>query len=243
MIFAECSIFRQFPEIIFGFSKRHNPDSVPPFHINLSLSVGDDPEKVLQYRKTFYSELGLSEENVCLQKQIHSDICSYVVNGGTAGESDALITDRTGLGLGVSFADCTPVFIYDRKNRVIAGIHSGWRGTRAAIVSKTLAKLNDMFGSDPLNMYCYIGPSISQKNYEVGPEVAEQFDPVYSDNVDGKLYLNVKKANYDMLSAFGIPASNIQMSQLCTYEHESLLHSYRRDGAAGGRHIGIIALK
>ncbi|MGE5497053.1 MAG: peptidoglycan editing factor PgeF [Syntrophothermus sp.] len=236
-------IFRQFPEIIFGFSKRHDSDSIPPFHINLSLSVGDDPEKVRHYRKTFYSELGLSEENVVLQKQIHSDICSYVDKGGSAGESDALITDRKGLGLGVSFADCTPVFIYDRRNKVIAGVHSGWRGTRSAIVAKTLTRLKEMYGSDPMFMYCYVGPSISQKNYEVGPEVADQFDPIYSEEVDGKFYLNVKKANYDMLIAYGIPAENIQMSQLCTYENESLLHSYRRDGAAGGRHVGLIALK
>ncbi|MGE5680991.1 MAG: peptidoglycan editing factor PgeF [Bacillota bacterium] len=243
MVIITSLIFRQFPELIFGLSTKKGDDTTVPFYFNLSLSVGDNPENVKKNRQEFYGGLGLAENKVVLQKQTHSDICTYVDKPGLIGESDAMITDIKGLGLGISVADCTPVFLFDRKNKVIAAIHSGWRGTQKKIVLKTLRKLKDMYNSAPEDIYAYIGPSINQKNYEVGREVALQFESEYSVPSGEKFLLDVRKANSDMLLNYGIPKKQIQISRLCTYEDDDILHSYRRDGAASGRHLGIIALK
>jgi hypothetical protein len=99
------------------------------------------------------------------------------------------------------------------------------------------------FNCKPENLFVFIGPSISQKNYEVGKEVAVLFDQKYLMFENGKIFLDVLNANIDFLYSFGIPETNIEISNLCTYEEKDLLHSYRRDGERSGRSLGVIAIK
>ncbi|HOI29868.1 MAG TPA: peptidoglycan editing factor PgeF [Melioribacteraceae bacterium] len=237
------NLFKQFKEIIFGFSTKIGPDSVPPFFFNLSLTVGDDPEKVKQNREYFFNRLGLSTSQIAFQRQVHSDIIKFVEKPGLLGESDALITRYYGIGLAISAADCTPIFIYDKENKIIAGVHSGWKGTQKRILKKVLSNLSFHFKSKPKNLYVFLGPSISQENYEVGKDVALLFDQKYLLFKDGRIYLDVPLANFDMLLTHGIPPENIEMSRLCTFKEKVLLHSYRRDGNNSGRMFGVIALK
>lgn len=243
MIIIKSELFKKFPEIIFGLSTKIGLGRKPPFFFNLSLTVNDDEKLVIENRKAFFAKLGLNQEQIAFQKQIHSDIIKFVDNPGLLGESDALITSKPNIGLAISVADCTPIFIYDKKNKVIAAVHSGWRGTQKQILKKTLNNLKFHWKSDPENLFIYVGPSISQKNYEVGEDVAVQFDQKYLLMKNAKLYLNVVNANIDMLKKFGIPEEQIEISELCTYEEKDLLHSFRRDGILSGRSLGVIALK
>ncbi|GIV46183.1 MAG: hypothetical protein KatS3mg036_1001 [Ignavibacterium sp.] len=236
-------IFNRFPEIVCGFSTKIGLDRKAPYFFNLSLSVGDDEELVRENREAFFNYFGLTSGNIAFQRQIHSDIITIVNSPGVCGESDAMITDKTNLGLVISAADCTSVYIYDFKLKVIAAVHSGWRGTKEKIVDKTLQILLNDFNCKPENLFVYIGPSISQVNYEVGKEVAEQFDGKYLKLINNKFYLDVAGANYDMLIKRGISSANIQKSDLCTFEYNELLHSYRRDGVKSGRSLGLIAIK
>jgi YfiH family protein len=236
-------IFSGFPEITFGFSTKIGLNRGAPYFFNMSLTGSDNKEIVIENRTAFFNYLGLKYDEVVLQRQIHSDIITYVKKGGEIGESDALITDKFDIGLAVSSADCTPVFIYDKKNKVIAGIHSGWKGTEKKIIQKTLTGLINEFNSSPENLFVYMGPSISQKNYEVGPEVVEGFNNKYFIPKGDKFLLDVPSANYDMLIEAGIPEKNIEKSDLCTYEMKDLLQSYRRDGLFSGRALGIIVMK
>lgn len=236
-------IFKDFKEIIFGFSTKVSSDSKAPYYFNLSYSVGDAKDIVDNNRNIFFDALGLKIENVGYQRQIHSDIVQIIGCGGDNGASDALITDKKNLGLAIAVADCTPIFIYDKKNKLIAAVHSGWKGTEQKILVKTLNKLRSIYNSKPENMICYIGPSISQSNYEVGKEVAEMFDQEFVNHQDEKYFLDVSGINYKALVNFGVPENQIQKSDLCTYEFESLLHSYRRDGNLSGRSLGVIAIK
>lgn len=236
-------IFNRFPEIICGFSTKIGLNRKAPYYFNLSLSVGDDEHIVKENRKAFFSFFGLSPDQIAFQKQTHSDIITFVKQAGVCGESDAMITDKTNLGLVISAADCTSVYLYDYKLKVIAAIHSGWRGTKEKIVDKTLQILFSDFNCKPENLFAYIGTSISQANYEVGKDVAEQFEGKYVKLINNKFYLDVAGANYDMLLKKNIPYANIQKSNLCTYEFNELLHSYRRDGLRSGRSLGIILLK
>lgn len=236
-------IFSNYPEIIFGFSTKISSDTKSPYYFNLSYSVGDEKSKVDNNRKEFFEAIGLTVESVGYQRQIHSDIVQVIGCGGDNGASDALITNNINLGLAIAVADCTPVFIYDKINKVIAAVHSGWQGTEQKILLKTLAMLQKDHSSNPENMIVYIGPSISQANYEVGKEFAEKFDRTYLEPKGDKYLLDIGIINYQILLDFGIPKNQIQKSDLCTYEFSTLLHSYRRDGNTSGRSLGVIAIK
>jgi len=236
-------IFNNHPEIIFGFSTKVSSGTKAPYYFNLSYSVGDVKSIVDKNRKDFFETLGLKIENVGFQRQIHSDVVKVVECGGDNGVSDALITNKKNLGLAITVADCVPIFIYDKKNQVIAAVHSGWRGTEQKILFKTLENLKKNFSSDPENLIVYIGPSISQTNYEVGTEVAEKFDSNFVCWKYKNIFLDISGINYNLLLDFGIPKNQIQKSELCTYEFKDLLHSYRRDGSISGRSLGVIAIK
>ncbi len=242
MVIIKSSLLEQYKEIIFGLSTKIGAERHEPFFFNLSTSVGDDERIVRENRELFYKELGLKPENIAIQRQVHGDIIRFVDKGGIYGDSDALITNKKNLGLVVSTADCTPIFIFDKKNKIIAAVHSGWRGTEKKILLKVIKKLKDDFNSSPENLICYIGPSICQKNYEVGKEVAEKFEDKYLITKGEKYLLNVSGINYNMLIDFGIPEENIQLSSYCTFEMKYLLHSYRREGLHSGRAQGIISM-
>ena len=204
------------------------------------MSVGDNPDIVQKNKEDFASEMGISLNNVALQKQTHGDIVSIIDFPGYTGESDALISSQPCIGLAISSGDCCAIFLYDKEQEIIAGVHSGWRGTEKRILEKTLIKMQNSFGTIPNNIFAFIAPAISQANYEVGPEFADRFSRDYILEKEGKLFLDVTGTNRDMLRAFGIPNSQIEISDLCSYEMKDLLHSYRRDGAVSGRALGII---
>jgi YfiH family protein len=242
MLILKPYIFNNYKEIICGFSSKIAAGRTSPYYFNLSFSVGDNIETVAQNRIIFFSSLGLKHNNVAYQKQVHGGKITYVEEGGLAGESDALITDKPGIGLAVSIADCVPIFIYDPVAKIVAAIHSGWRSTKEKILSKTISKLKE-FGCNPENFVVYIGPSISKNIYEVGHEVAEHFEKKYLTPKGDKNLLDVSGINYNILLQSGVKKSNIQMSALCTYAMKDILHSYRRDGEKSGRSLGVIAMK
>jgi YfiH family protein len=243
MLIIKPYIFKQFPEIIFGFSTKVGDGEKEPYFFNMSYSVGDNKEIVDDNRKKFFGKLGLNEKMVSYQKQVHGDVIRKVESFGNCGESDALITTQKNLGLAISSADCPAIFIYDSVQKVIAAVHSGWRGTEKKILKKTILQLKENYLSDPSNLVCYIGPSISQKNYEVGEEVASKFDKSFVRVSKNKFYLDLAGANLQMLIDSGVNKNNIQISGLCTFEYENLLHSYRKYGLESGRALGVIAMK
>ncbi len=242
MKILKSKLFEKFPEIIFGMSTKFKFDRTDKFNFNMSFNIGDEVERVKSNRHLFFESLGLQIENVAYQNQIHSDIIKETGYGGNVGDSDAIITPRRGIGLAISAADCVTIFIYDKVEKVIAGIHSGWRGTEREIVKKTLERLNSEFDSSPKNLFAFIAPSISQRNYEVGKEVAEKFNARYLIENGEKYLLDVALINYDMLLAFGIPHAQIEKSNLCSFK-EDYIHSYRRDKTLSGRAFGVIAIR
>lgn len=239
----QSSLFKKFPEIIFGFSTKIGLNRKAPFYFNMSFSVDDKKEHVLENRREFFKYLGLDESNIAYQKQIHSDIVTIVKKPGFAGISDAMITEFPSIGLAISTADCVPIFLYDKDNNVIAAVHSGWKGTQLKILEKTLYTLYEKFNTKPESLFVYIGPSISQKNYEVKEDVASLFEEKYLLKTNNKIYLDIKKANFDILIKHNVPFEQIEISELCSFEESDMLFSYRRDGKLSGRALGLIALK
>lgn len=242
MLMAKPKIFEQFPEIIFGLSKKVNIGEDDKYGFNMSKSIGDSEERVENNRSIFFTKLGLSIESVIIQKQIHSDIINNVDKFQSGLKGDALITNTKNLGLAISTADCTNIYIYDSREKVIAAVHSGWAGTKKKILAKTLNKLAKEFYSKPENIFTYIAPSISQKNYEVGEEFGEKFKSEYMLPKGKKYLLDLKLVNKDMLLNFNIPGAQIEVSDICTYENLDF-HSYRRDKDLSGRAFGVIAIR
>jgi polyphenol oxidase len=240
MVFIESLLLRRFPEISFGFSTKVGPGEAP-FYFNLSFSSGDKEENVKRNRDLFFEKIGIKK--FAYQKQVHGNYIQYIDKAGYSGESDAMITGKPGMGLVISAADCTSLYIYDYSKKIIAGVHAGWRGTQKNITEKTLAKLTDEYGCSPDTMAIYIAPSISCPVYEVDSDVAEQFPEKYSQKKGEKYLLDVSGRNYDAVKEFGVPQENIQYSGLCTFLTKDLLHSYRRDGVVSGRSLGVIAIK
>ncbi len=242
MLIIKAQIFIKNPEVVFGFSTKLGAGRTAPYYFNLSHSVGDVKNIVDENREIFFNRLGLNSGNVALQRQVHGDEITYINEGGNCGESDAMITSKKNLGLAISTADCAAIFIYDKKQKVIAAVHSGWRGSRKRILEKTLVKLRDDFNSGPGDLLVYIAPSISKKNYEVDKEVAGLFDKKYYSPWGDKFLLDISRINYEILLDFGLNKKNIQVSSLCSYGMTNLLHSYRRDGLNSGRALGVIAI-
>lgn len=243
MQIIRANIFSQFPELVFGLSTKFGLHRKSPYYFNMSTSVGDDEKLVLKNREYFALTLGLSYNQICWQAQTHSDIINIPSNTGKAGEGDAFITNKPGFVLAVSTADCTTIYLYEKAKKIIAVIHSGWMGTEKRIVEKTIQKMIAEFSAVPDNMYAYIGPTISARNYEVGLEFSSKFDKKYLTLIKNKFRLNLKLANFDMLKNSGIPEEQIEISDLCSFREKDLLHSYRRDGKISGRAWGVICLK
>lgn len=240
MDIIESNLFKLFPELIFGFSTKNGLNRTAPFYYNMSLSVGDIATNVHENRMDFFNKLNIKK--VVFQKQIHSDIINIVKYNTPLNEGDGMITNETNVGLAISAADCVPIFIYDKEKKIIAGVHSGWRGTQKQILKKTIEKLKLVYDSKPENIFVYIGPCISVGNYQVSDDFINYFEKEYLEIINGKIHLDLRKANFNMLIEENIPKENIEISDICSFEDVNL-HSYRREGSLSGRALGVISIK
>lgn len=228
---------------MFGFSTRLGGVSPEPFGLNLGLNTSDERENVLANRQIFFEALGIRENEVSMQKQVHSSTVKYCSAPGHHGECDALFTNEKCNYLAVSVADCVPVFLYEPVRNVIAGVHSGWKGSAEKILTIVILEMNKRFGTDASEMIAYIGPCISAMNYEIGREIVHLFDDSFVIASGGKFFLDLRKQNYAQLISCGLHISNIEVSEHCTFEEADLFHSYRRDRERSGRMFGVIGMK
>ena len=162
--------------------------------------------------------------------------------------TDAMVTNEKNVALLIKMADCTPIILFDPVKKVQAAIHSGWRGTCREIGGKTVAKMESAFGCERENICAYIGPTISNEDYEVGEEVYEAFkkftnrDSFFEKKQAGKYLLNMKQANLDVLLRAGIKEENIEVERESTYGNP-LLHSARYEGENYGLNAIISIIK
>jgi len=147
--------------------------------LNLGFTDWDSRERVLANRKKFLGAIGASKMRPVTLKQIHSDVaCGVGASGPANGESpqaDALFTRESGTLLIVQTADCVPILLADVRQRAVAAVHSGWRGTVQRIAAKTLGRMQMEFGTRPRDVIAALGPAIGPCCYEVGSDVAKEF--------------------------------------------------------------------
>jgi YfiH family protein len=170
---------------------------------------------------------------------------------GKMPEADAIVTSKLGLAIGILTADCAPVLLCDGEARVIGAAHAGWRGALSGIVEATVKAMGKL-GAKPGRITAVIGPTISQKAYEVGADFVEQFlarEPESSaffitDEFSGEPHFDLPGYVGERLARAGV--GSIADLGLCTYCEETRLFSYRRSQHHGeddyGRQISAILL-
>lgn len=168
---------------------------------------------------------------------------------------DALVTALPDCAIGVRTADCVPILLYDPECRVVAAIHSGWKGTVQRISQKTLFLMKQEFGCRPETIRAAIGPAIGPASFQVGEEVVQFFkeqnfplDEIWTFRpgfscvpmVDGH-HIDLFKANRWLLEEAGVPAACIQVAGIDSYTDPDF-YSARNEGMDCGRTISSIKL-
>ena len=184
--------------------------------------------------------------------QIHSDKIVDVKNENTGQreEADALITVVKDVPLAIYTADCVPIVIVDRRKKVVADIHAGWRGTHAKITTKTVDKMVSEYGCSTEDMFCFIGPSIGRCCYEVSEELINKFNTIITkENLKfyiiekERYYLDLWEINKYFLKETGISDENIECCNLCTSCNNDRFFSYRKDNKTEKRIGTMVQIK
>ncbi|MFX0549152.1 peptidoglycan editing factor PgeF [Hathewaya histolytica] len=176
--------------------------------------------------------------------QVHGD--RVIKYKGITEDGDAIITGESGVAIGVFTADCVPILLLDKKNKVLAAIHSGWRGTLKNISSKTIDRMVSEYSANPEDILAYIGPHNGACCFEVGEEVIEQFKSTkeFKESMIEGRNLNLAEYIENALVTSGLKKDNINLIPICTYCSKDVkLHSYRKGKDGYGRMFSFIYKK
>jgi YfiH family protein len=237
------ALFSPHPDVRCGISTRWGGVSPVPYEMNMSMKVGDKEEYVLKNRELFFRQIGIPPERLAIPNQVHGSDIMRVAEPGIYEACDGLITNSENVFLTVTVADCVPIFIYDPVGKAVAAVHAGWRGSKTKILKKAIEAMIREFNSEPKNLLAYIGPSAGVCCYEIGHEIAEQFEDVYILRHLGRNpHLDMRAVQLDLLLEMGLPEKHIEVSHYCTVCSPNLFHSYRRLGPNSGRMMGVIGI-
>ena len=240
--FVRPTIFQSIPGLVAGVSTRHGGLSEAPYSsLNVGVHTDDAPEVIEQNLSLFCSDLGVSPADLARSYQVHGDKIWVTGRAGYQSGFDAMISVQPGVFAGVGIADCTPILLADPITRVCAAIHAGWKGTVAKIVEKTAKRMMENRGSNPADILAYIGPCISFDHFEVGDEVAAQFDQAFKTRKGAKWHVDLKTANAAQLLGLGI--QQIEIDQACTVENNADFFSHRTEKGVTGRMLALIGFQ
>ncbi|WP_322864935.1 peptidoglycan editing factor PgeF [Aquicoccus sp. G2-2] len=235
-----------------GFFTREGGSSSGIFEgLNCGTGSSDQAEAVAMNRARVARHMEVDEDHLITVHQVHSpDVVTLKAPPQTALRADAMVTATPGLALGILTADCGPVLFADAEARVIGAAHAGWKGALGGVLEATLDAM-EALGAKRSNIHAAIGPCISQRAYEVGPEFLDDFmieDPQNSrffTNGTGDRYLfDLPSFALARLRAAGV--ADAQWTGHCTYSDPARFFSYRRTTHKGeadyGRLISVIRL-
>ena len=216
--------------------------------LNCGAGSGDDPEAVRENRARVAAAMGVDE--VSSLHQVHSP--DVIVVEGALSErpkADAMVTATPGAALGVLTADCAPVLFEDADAGVVGAAHAGWRGALAGVTDATIDAMAGL-GADRARIRAVIGPTISQRAYEVGPEFLDAFmaedpeaDRFFAGGAEDRMQFDLPGYLLKRLRDAGAEAA---WTGHCTYSDPRRFYSYRRTTHAGeadyGRLIAAISI-
>lgn len=228
--------------------------------MNMAFNRGDNPQSVTENYKRLCQSAGFKYESLVASAQDHHTLVRRVTSKDKGvgiykprdmESVDALITNERDVTLVTYYADCTPLFFVDTKNKAIALAHAGWRGTAGKIGEKTVKKMEQCFGTKPEDITAAIGPAISKCCYEVDYSCAEHFlnlkelspESFVFPKENGKFMLDLLEANRRILISCGVKSENITLSDLCTNCNSGLLWSHRATKGDRGAMCAMMCLK
>lgn len=219
--------------------------------LNCGLGSSDQAEIVKINRARVAEAMDVPREALITVHQVHSaDVVTVEGPLEDAPRADAMVTDRPGLALGILTADCQPVLFADAEAGVVGGAHAGWRGALDGVLDATLDAM-EALGAQRGRIHAVIGPSISQRAYEVGPEFIEDF--LADDPENTRFFASGRGDRYQFdLPAYGVHRLRragvglAEWTRHCTYSEPERFFSYRRsvhlEEVDYGRLISVIRL-
>jgi len=219
--------------------------------LNCGQGSSDISEVVRINRARVAKAMQLEPENLVSVHQVHS--ATVVEVSGPMAErpkADAMVSATPGVALAILTADCQPVLFGDAKAGVVGAAHAGWRGAVDGVLEATIEAMQAL-GAHAEDIHAVIGPSISQANYEVGPEFLDSF--LEQDGHNARFFINGEGGRY----LFDLPGYGLHRLRLagvgqaewtrhCTYADNTRFFSYRRATHSGeadyGRLISVIRL-
>lgn len=220
--------------------------------LNCGRRSTDQSDMVAVNRARVAQAMGVGPDGLATVKQIHSADVVTLADGDDVAvvrdiQADGIVTRRRDVALAVLTADCQPILLADAAAGVIGACHAGWRGALAGVIEATVAAMRDLGAQD---IRAVIGPTISQRNYEVSEEFMDEFlteDPDYarlfSGGPNGRPMFDLPSFGLSRLRGAGVDA---EWSGHCTYADPDRFFSYRRathEGQADyGRLISAVAL-
>ena len=215
-------------------------------------------EKAKENYKKICDELNIDYKNIVNTKQNHTDNIQIINNKinkdkpdfNMYEDTDGLITNKRGIVLATINADCILLVFYDPVKKVIANVHSGWRGTLKRISEKTVNKMVKEYGCNPKDIICCMSPSIRKDHFEVDNDVYNLFYEEFkmlpnTENIfeqkNNKWHIDTIQINKDILKVQGLKEANIIDSGICSVCNKDIIHSYRAHGENAGRATQIIA--
>lgn len=235
-----------------GFFTRHGGASSGVFSgLNCGAGSSDQADVVAINRARVADHMGVAPDHLMGVHQVHSaDAITVTEPSETRPKADGLVTATAGIALSILTADCQPVLFADPKARVIGAAHAGWRGALDGILEHTIDAM-EAIGAERSNISAVIGPCISQKAYEVGPEFLDRFlaeDPNYATFFAGgsgdRVHFDLAGFGLHRLRSAGV--GQAEWTRHCTYSDADRFFSYRRSVHAKeadyGRLISTISL-
>jgi YfiH family protein len=234
------------------FTRRGGASSGIYAGLNCGPGSSDQREAVALNRGRVAAALDICPDRLLTLHQVHSP--DVVVVGpepwGDRPRADGLVTATPGVALGVLTADCAPVLFADREAGVVGAAHAGWRGALDGVLEATLAAM-ERLGARAAAVRAAVGPTISQRAYEVGPDVFQRFrdeemgyDRFFATGRGDRLHFDLPGFVLHRLRLAGI--ADAGWLGACTYSEPSRFFSYRRSTHAGepdyGRLISAIRL-
>ncbi len=246
--------FEKFNEIKHGFFNRKGGVS-DGIYKSLNCGPGSNDKKIniKKNLKIVKNILSKKSKNIFLLHQIHSNKFIYIDENYKVKKkkfkADAIVTNQKKLPIGILTADCVPILIYDNKSKIIAAIHAGWKGAYKGIINKVI-KFMIKKGSKSKNIHAAIGPSISEKNYEVKKDFFIKFmkknkkNRIFFKKNNDKIYFNLSKYIKFQLKSNKI--SIIDHINIDTFDKKNNFFSARRSLRLKhddyGRNISIIMI-
>lgn len=221
--------------------------------LNAGVGSADDPAKVAENRARMAKAVGVTPERLLTAYQVHSPdvvVAEKPWPADARPRADAIVTRVPGLAIGVSTADCGPVLFADPQARVIGAAHAGWRGALSGVLEAAIAAM-ERLGAERGRLVAAVGPMISQRNYEVGNELIEQFTKADAENARFFATGRPGHAHFDLPGFIAARLARAGIRQVedlaaCTYADPLRFYSYRRATHRAepdyGRHVNAIAL-